>query len=92
VKGLRVLLVTIAGPRGQVDVAVRADVPVSELAAAVAGAVGAVSEGSMVTVEPGDGRRPTRRVPMGQTLADAGAVDGDVVLLGQENRVAGANQ
>ena len=74
-KGLRVLLVTMVGPGGQVDVAVRADVPLWELAAAVAGAVGSVPDG------PG----------LDRTLAEAGAVDGDVILLGQENPIARAN-
>jgi hypothetical protein len=91
VKGLRVLLVSVVGPSGQADVAARADVSLGDLAAAVTGAVGPIPQDAVVRVEPGDGRRATRRTRLEQTLADAGAVDGDVVVFAQENPVVGAN-
>jgi hypothetical protein len=91
VKGLRVLLVSVVGPSGQADVAARADVSLADLAAAVAGAVGPVPHDTVVRVEPGDGQRATRRARLGQTLADAGAVDGDVVVFAQEKPVVRAN-
>ncbi len=79
----RVLLVTVRGPEGQVDVAAREDVSVAELVAAVAETLGK----TVVPTTNSSDRRPEpspsaeRSVPRSATLAQAGLLDGHVLTV-----------
>ena len=79
----RVLLLTVRGPEGQVDVAARGSVSVSELVATVAETLG---ETVVVTTDSSD-RRPEpspsreRHVAKSATLAQAGLLDGHVLTV-----------
>ncbi len=70
-KAPRVVLVTLAGISGSVDVAVRTDVPVEELVRLVGDVIG----------HNRDYLARHRGIPLGlsTTLADTNVVDGDVV-------------
>jgi hypothetical protein len=87
VTAVRVILITVAGPGGHVDVGVRSDATPAELAASL---------GSVLGVSPAwpaaEHRSPPRPgVPRGWrallqpgiALADAGVADGDLILFSQ---------
>jgi hypothetical protein len=80
----RVLLVTVAGPGGHVDVGVRSDATPAELAVALSRVIGVGP--ALPVVEHRSPPRPG--VPLGRrvlldprsALAEAGVADGDLVL------------
>jgi WXG100 protein secretion system (Wss), protein YukD len=81
-----VILITVAGPAGHVDVGVRSDVTPAELAASLGEVLGTSPPWAggehRAPPRPGDpsGRR-AQLVP-DASLADAGVADGDVVVFG----------
>jgi hypothetical protein len=80
----RVILITVAGPGGHVDVGVRSDATPEDLAEALGGVIGVSRATSVIEhrspPRPGvpDGGRALVRP--GTVLADAGVADGDLVL------------
>jgi hypothetical protein len=80
----RVILITVAGPGGHVDVGVRSDATPEDLADALGGVIGVSRTTSVIEhrspPRPGvpDGGRALVRP--GTVLADAGVADGDLVL------------
>jgi WXG100 protein secretion system (Wss), protein YukD len=85
----RVLLLTVRGPEGQVDVAAREDASVAELVAAVAETLGdrfVATEGSSDGHGEPAPSAPSavsgeRSVPKTATLAQAGLLDGHVLTV-----------
>ncbi len=82
--GVRVILVTVAGPRGHVDVGVRSDATPGDLADALGSVIGVSPAAAVIEhrspPRPGvpDGGRAL--VGSGTALAEAGVADGDLVL------------
>ena len=80
----RVILVTVAGPAGQMDVGVRSDATPSELAAALGSMLGVSLTRSVAEHRspPRPGSRQGQRTMLGPatSLAAAGVTDGDLVL------------
>jgi hypothetical protein len=80
----RVILVTVAGPAGQMDVGVRSDATPSELAAALGSMLGVSLTRSVAEHRspPRPGSRQGQRTVLGPatSLAAAGVADGDLVL------------
>jgi hypothetical protein len=82
--GTRVILLTISGPGGQVDVGVRADATPAELVTSLGGVLGVGLGGAAAEhhapPRPGvpRGTRAALRVDM--PLTDGGVVDGDMIL------------
>jgi hypothetical protein len=80
----RVILVTVAGPAGQMDVGVRSDATASELAAALGSMLGVSLTRSVAEHRspPRPGSRQGQRTMLGPatSLAAAGVADGDLVL------------
>jgi hypothetical protein len=81
----RVILMTIVGPGGQVDVGVRSDATAADLARHL-GAVIGISPGGAVAEHwtpprPGGAQALRQPLPPLVPLADAGVLDGDVVIL-----------
>jgi hypothetical protein len=80
----RVILITVAGPGGHVDVGIRSDATPEDLAEALGGVIGVNRATSVIEhrspPRPGvpDGGRALVRP--GTVLADAGVADGDLVL------------
>ncbi len=81
---IRVILVTVAGPAGHVDVGVRSDATPAELAVSLGTILGlslpwpAAEHRS--PPRPGDPRGRRSLLMPGDSLADAGVADGDLVL------------
>lgn len=90
----RVILVTIAGPGGYVDVGVRSDATPAELAECLGDVLG-VTPGVSVAEHrspPRPGGPPNRRslIRASVPLAEAGVLDGDIVVFtGAGQAVAG---
>jgi hypothetical protein len=84
VSAARVILITVAGPRGHVDVGVRSDATPSDLADSLGAVIGVTAATKVVEhrspPRPGvpDGGRAL--VGPGMALADVGVADGDLVL------------
>jgi hypothetical protein len=84
VNGVRVILVTVAGPAGHVDIGVRSDVTPAELADSLSAVLGI--GGSPPVAEhrspprPGDLRGRRAPLPPRLSLAQAGVADGDLVV------------
>jgi hypothetical protein len=81
---VRVILITVAGPSGHVDVGVRSDATPADLAEALGGVIG-VSRATAVIEHrapprPGVPEGGRVLVRPGTALADAGVADGDLVL------------
>lgn len=85
--GTRVILVTVTGPRGHVDVGVRSDATPFELAGALGGVIG-LSRAMPLT----EHRSPPRPgVPQGRrvrlrpdaSLGEVGVADGDLIMFKQ---------
>jgi hypothetical protein len=99
VSAVRVILITVAGPSGHVDVGVRSDATPADLADALGGVIGVgqvIGAGRSATViehrsppRPGvpDGRRVTVRPET--ALAEAAVADGDLVLFRTSDGGAG---
>jgi type VII secretion system (Wss) protein YukD len=81
---VRVILVTVAGPAGHVDIGVRSDVTPAELADSLSAVLGI--GGSAPVAEhrspprPGDLRGRRAPLPPRLPLAQAGVADGDLVV------------
>jgi hypothetical protein len=80
----RVILITVAGPGGHVDVGVRSDATPADLAASL-GTVLGVSPAALAAEHrspprPGEPRGRRSRLMPGASLAAAGVADGDLVL------------
>src|SRR5215472_18748567 len=80
----RVILVTVAGPAGQMDVGVRSDATASELAAALGSMLGVSLTRSVAEHRspPRPGSRQGQRAMLSPatSLAAAGVADGDLIL------------
>ena len=81
---VRVILITVAGPGGHVDVGVRSDVTPAELAASLHAVIG-VSQAwpaaeHRAPPRPSQPRGRRSRLAPGDSLAGAGVADGDLVL------------
>lgn len=82
----RVLLLTVRGPGGQVDVAAREDATVAELVTAVAESLGDTVVATTVTAA-GNGKTPPageRPVAKTATLTQAGLLDGHVLTVSDD--------
>jgi hypothetical protein len=79
-----VILITVAGPGGHVDVGVRSDATPAELAASLGFVIGtsATWPGAEHRAPPRPGEPDGRRaaLPPGISLAEAGVTDGDFVV------------
>jgi hypothetical protein len=89
----RVILITVAGPGGHVDVGVRSDATPADLADALGGVIG-VSQAATVIEHrspprPGVPEGARVLVQSGTALAEAGVADGDLVLFRTANGPAG---
>ena len=89
----RVIMVTVAGPAGQMDVGVRSDATPAELAASLGDVLG-IGPARPVAEHrspPRPGSRQGQRVPLslGISLAGAGVADGDVLLFWRTGDGAG---
>lgn len=88
----RVILVTVAGPGGHVDIGVRSDATPAELAVHLSGVLGLAS--ATPTAEhrspPRPGGPPARWSVMrtGVPLSEAGVVDGDVLIFTEADQSA----
>jgi hypothetical protein len=84
-RDVRVILVTIVGPGGQVDVGVRSDTTAADLAWHLGTVIGIGAEGAVAEhwTPPRPGGARALRQPLSPlvSLADAGVLDGDVVVL-----------
>jgi hypothetical protein len=89
VSAIRVILVTVAGPAGHVDVGVRSDATPAELAASLSSIVGVnlpwPSAEHRSPPRPGEPRGRRSLLLPTDSLADAGVVDGDLILLRNSN-------
>lgn len=85
VSAIRVILVTVAGPAGHVDVGVRSDATPAELAASLGTILGI--SGPRPSAEhrspprPGDPRGRRSVLRPADSLAGAGVTDGDLITL-----------
>jgi WXG100 protein secretion system (Wss), protein YukD len=90
----RVILVTVAGPAGQMDVGVRSDATVAELAAALGSMLGVSLTRSVAEHRspPRPGSRQGQRAMLSPatSLAAAGVADGDLVLFRRTEEGLGA--
>lgn len=77
----RTVLVTLATPKREVDVVADTDVPLSDLVRPVAEALGLRPVDVFVTVAPSGDADRAFTMGFGETLAQAGVVDGDRVAL-----------
>lgn len=85
---IRVILITVAGPGGHVDVGVRSDATAAELAVSLAPVLGIsppwpIAE-HRAPPRPGEPRGRRTLLEPGTVLADAGVTDGDLVLFRQQ--------
>jgi hypothetical protein len=82
-----VILITVAGPAGHVDVGVRSDATPAELATALAAVlgIGAAWPGVEHRAPPRPGAAQGWRGPLrpDTSLAEAGVIDGDLVIFGR---------
>lgn len=80
----RVILLTVAGPAGHVDVGVRSDATPAELAASLGTVLGVAlpwpAAEHRSPPRPGDPRGRRSLLMSGDSLAGAGVADGDLVL------------
>jgi hypothetical protein len=85
VSAIRVILVTVAGPAGHVDVGVRSDATPAELAASLSGILGvnqlSPSAEHRSPPRPGEPRGRRSLLMPTDSLADAGVADGDLILM-----------
>jgi hypothetical protein len=81
VRQVRVLLVTLVGPGGQMDVAARADVPIEELLGTVGGVIVPGARPLAATLAPGRGGERPRPLALHSGLSASGVVDGDTVVV-----------
>jgi hypothetical protein len=93
VSGVRVILITVAGPGGHVDVGVRSDATPADLADALGGVIG-VSLASTVIEHrspprPGVPEGARVLVRSGTALSEAGVADGDLVLFRTSGAASG---
>lgn len=92
----RVILVTVAWPGGNVDLGVRSEVTVADLADHVGAVLGGAPAAS--TAEhwsaPRPGGPPGRRsaIAAGVPLAEIGVLDGDFIVFTEVGQFAGARQ
>lgn len=81
-----VILITVAGPAGHVDVGVRSDVTPAELAATLGDVLGTSPPWAggehRAPPRPGDPRGRRAQLAPDAPLADAGVADGDLVIFG----------
>jgi hypothetical protein len=81
---VRVILITVAGPRGHVDIGVRSDATPTDLADALGGVIGVSPAVTVIEhrspPRPGIPEGARALVRSGTALADAGVADGDLVL------------
>jgi WXG100 protein secretion system (Wss), protein YukD len=81
----RVILLTLRGPGGQVDVAAREDASVAELVAAVAESLGDTVVPATDTLDRQDPPPSAERaIPKTATLAQAGLLDGHVLTVSED--------
>lgn len=80
----RVILVTVAGPSGHVDVGVRSDATPADLAWHLGTVIGVNPAGAVVEhwspPRPGGARERRRMLGPAVSLADADVLDGDMVV------------
>lgn len=90
------VLITVAGPGGHVDIGVRSDASIAELAASLAAVlgIGRPWPGAEHRAPPRPGEPGGRRAHLRPetSLADAGVADGDLVIFGRQpsDHTAGA--
>jgi hypothetical protein len=91
--GVRVILITVAGPGGHVDVGVRSDATPADLANALGGVIGVSPAATVIEhrspPRPGVPEGARVLVQSGTALAEAGVADGDLVLFRTANGPAG---
>lgn len=91
--GVRVILITVAGPGGHVDVGVRSDATPADLADALGGVIGVSPAATVIEhrspPRPGVPEGARVLVQSGTALAEAGVADGDLVLFRTANGPAG---
>lgn len=84
VSAVRVILVTVAGPDGHVDVGVRSDVTPEELASSLSAVLGIREPWPAAEhrspPRPGDPRGSRAMLVPGVPLSDAGVSDGDLIV------------
>jgi hypothetical protein len=84
VSGVRVILITVAGPGGHVDVGVRSDATPADLADALGGVIGVSLAATVIEhrspPRPGVPEGARVLVRSGTALSEAGVADGDLVL------------
>ncbi len=82
--GVKVILITVAGPRGHVDVGVRSDATPADLADALGPVIGVSPAATVIEhrspPRPGVPEGGRALVRSGTALAEAGVADGDLVL------------
>lgn len=92
--GMRVILITAAGPGGQVDVGVRSDATPAELVMSLGSVLGVGLGGTAAEhhapPRPGVPRGTRVRVGVDVPLADSGVVDGDMIIF--RNQGAGPHE
>lgn len=95
--GMRVILITAAGPGGQVDIGVRADATPAELVMSLGSVLGVGLGGAVAEhhapPRPGVPRGARAVVGVDLPLADSGVVDGDMIIfrnLGTHSESRGA--
>jgi hypothetical protein len=84
VSAVRVILVTVAGPDGHVDVGVRSDVTPEELASSLSAVLGIREPWPAAEhrspPRPGDPRGSRAMLVPGVPMSDAGVSDGDLIV------------
>ncbi len=82
--GTRVVLITAAGPGGQVDIGVRSDATPKDLVSSLGSVIGVVQGSSVVEhhAPPRPGVPQGRRTQLtsNASLADSGVADGDMII------------
>lgn len=80
----RVILVTVTGPGGNVDLGVRADATTTDLVTQLRQVLGlttaALAVEHMTPPRPGGGHGRRTPIPPGSTLGAVGVADGDVIV------------
>lgn len=84
---VRVILVTVVGPGGQVDIGVRSDATPADLAWHLGSVIGIGAAGATAehwsSPRPAGGPALRRAMPPSAPLAEAGVLDGDLVVFTQ---------
>ena len=92
----RVILVTIVGPGGQVDLGVRSDATAADLAWHLGAVIGIGAGGAVAEhwTPPRPGGAQALRQPLSPlvSLTDAGVLDGNVVVLANAVRARGSEK